>query len=181
MAIDLPDVDFDEQDVAETFDEDNTNLETDLYSGRENPETLDELPDVFDSTRAVGDDDDDAAVIGDELDDDEIVALERDSDQDDADLEDDDLAAGDPMQFEREDDLVHSADVGEEDFDEVDGVDDLQPEEVELEYAGDLNDLEGAESAAQNLESSRLSDSQLRTLDYKDEYTIDEGDDDEAG
>src|SRR5579875_2270164 len=113
MAIDLPDVDFDEQDVAETFDEDNTNLETDLYSGRENPETLDELPDVFDSTRAVGDDDDDAAVIGDELDDDEIVALERDSDQDDADLEDDDLAARDPMKFEREDDLVHAADVGE--------------------------------------------------------------------
>ena len=179
MAIDVPDVGFDEQDVAETFDEENTNLEADLYSGRENPEVLEELPEVYDSTTAVGDEDDDAALIGDDLDDDEIVDLERGSDQDDADLEDDDISAREPEKYRREESLLDEAEVGDQDLGAVDGADDLESNEVELEYAGDLNDLEGAESAAQNLESSRLSDSQLRDLDYKDEYTVDEGDDDD--
>jgi hypothetical protein len=177
MASDLPDMDFDQQDVAEVFDEDNTNLETDLYSGRENPETLDEIPDVYDATRAVGDSDDEAGLIGEEMDDEEIVALERASDQDDADLEDDDLVARDAEEFDVEEDLQDVGDVGAEDFDDTDAIAARGPDEVELEYAGDLNDLEGAEASAADLESARLSDSDLRELDYKDEYTIDDDDD----
>ncbi len=180
MAIDLPDTDFDEQDVAEVFDEDNTNLDSVLYSGRENPETADELPDVYDATTAAGDDDDEAGLIGDDLDDDEIVALERDSDQDGADLEDDVLYAREQEQLHPDERLDDMADVGDEDADVTDAIDARAPDEIELEYAGDLNDLEGAESSARDLESARLSDRDLHELDYKDEFTIDEDGDDGA-
>ncbi len=66
------------------------------------------------------------------------------------------------------------ADADAEDPDAVDGVDARGRDEVDLEYVGDLNDLEGATSAAQGLEAETLSDSDLRELDYKDEFTIDE-------
>src|SRR6476620_7538286 len=79
------DNDWDGQDGAEIFDEDNQNLE----NGGD-MRTLEELPDVYDVTRAAGDDDDDEALIAEELDDDEIISLEAESAY--ADEEDDDLA-----------------------------------------------------------------------------------------
>jgi len=46
----------------------------------------------------------------------------------------------------------------------------LADDEVELEYAGDLQGLEGAESGAQDLEADgELSDADLQELGYKDE------------
>ena len=165
---------FDEQDQSEIFDEDNTNP-ADRGPGEE-AEQLEDLLDVYDVTTAVGDADDDDALIGDEMDDDEIIAA---ADEDDADdLEDDDLVSRDEAMFDREEDLTNVSDVGDEDFDDVDEIAALEPDEVELEYVGDLNDLEGAASAAQSLESDNLSDQDLRELDYKDEFTVDE---DEGG
>jgi hypothetical protein len=64
-----------------------------------------------------------------------------------------------------EDDLDEVADL-----DEIDGLIEVADDEVELEYAGDLSDLEGAESAAQDLESEgELSNDDLEELGYKDQ------------
>ena len=166
------DAGYDPQDQSEVYDEDNTNID-EMRDGGPDAEQFEDLVDVFDVTRAVGDEDDDAALIGEELDDEEIVALERDSDQDDADLEDDDVLLRDAVELDEEEDLEGLADVGEEDLDEVDGISELADDEVELEYAGDLNDLAGAESAAQDLESTReLSNEDLQDLDYRDEEGV---------
>jgi hypothetical protein len=173
MAADL-DAAYDEQDQSEVFDEDNTELEEQRYGGRENGETLEELPDVFDVTQAVGDEDDDEAEIGEEMDDEEIVASARDRDDDDDDLEDDDLVRSEEIELDPEEDLTGLAEADYDDPDEVDDIAARQPDEVELDYVGDLNDLAGARSAAQSLESDTLSDSDLRELDYKDEFTVDE-------
>lgn len=174
MAIDLPDMDFDEQDVAETFDEDNTNVEEVRYSMREDAETLEELPDVYDATSAVGDDDDDAALIAEEMDDGDIVELESQSEQGDADLEDDDLFDREEETLALQNENEDYGDVDLEDPDDVDAVGQLAADEVGLEYAGDLNDREGAQSSARELESEALSDQDLRELDYKDQFTVDE-------
>lgn len=162
----MPDLDagFDEQDQSEVFDEDNTN-DADRGPGEE-AEQFEDLVDVFDVTRAVGDDDDEA-LIGDEMDDEEIVALA--SDDDDDDIEDDDLRDRDAASFDEEDELTDVVDLGGEDPDETDGVADLEDGEVELEYVGDLTDLAGARSAAQSLEAGDLSDEDLKELDYADE------------
>ena len=165
---DMPEVDYDAQDSAEVFDEDNTNLDEVEYSGQEDAEQAEDLVDVFNVTSAVGDADDDEGVIAEDLDDDDIVALAGDDDDDDDDLEDDDLVRRDGAPFASETDLDDTADVGAEDADDVDGIDALAPGEVELEYAGDLNDLEGAGSSAADLESDTLSDEDLRELDYKE-------------
>lgn len=141
MSPDLDAGEYDDQDQSEVFDEDNTNLDELRSFGGEDAETLEELPDVFDVTSAEGDEDDDEALIGEELDDDEIVELEQDADPDDE-YEDPELQDG----------LAASA-----------------PDEVELEYVGDLNDLAHARSAAQPFESRRLSDSDLRELHYQDQ------------
>ena len=147
---------YDEQDQSEVFDEDKTELEEQVYGGRENGETLEELPEVLDVTRALGDadDEDDDSEIGEDLDDDEIV--DRASDEDDDSADD-----GAPDERDDEADGRYAA--------SGHGAD-----EVELEYVGDLNDLANASSAAQGMESETLSDSDLRELDYKDEFTVDE-------
>lgn len=162
----------DEQDQSEVFDEDNTELEEQRYGGRDNGETLEELPDVFDVTRAVGDADDDEPEIGEDMTDDEIVSSARDNDDDDDDLEDDDLVRSEEIELDQEEDLTDIQDG--EDPDDRDGIDARDPDEVELEYVGDLNDVDAAASAAQSLESDTLSDADLRELDYKDEFTRDE-------
>ncbi len=159
--------DMDEQDVAEVFDEDNTNIESMRQGGAEDAEQFEDLVDVYDVTTRVGDRDDDESVIGEDLDDDEIVAAAGDEDDDDEDLEDDDLALRDPDAYDAEEDLDDVADAGDEDLDDADGVAALQGDEVSLEYAGDLNDLEGASSSLADLESDSLSDNDLRELDYK--------------
>jgi len=43
----------------------------------------------------------------------------------------------------------------------------LDPDEVELEYDGDLANMENATSSAADMESDTLSDDDLRDLDYK--------------
>ena len=163
---------YDAQDQSEVFDEDNTNID-EMRDGGPDREQFEDLVDVFDVTRAEGDEDDDEALIAEDLDDADIVALERDSDQDDADLEDDDLLLRDSVTLDEEEDLDDLADVGSEDLDDVDGVANLENDEVELEYAGDLNDLAGAESAAQDLEADgELSNDDLEDLDYRDEEGV---------
>ena len=165
---DPAEADYDAQDGAEVFDEDNTNIESERHGDKGDAEQFEDLVDVFDVTTAVGDEDDDEAVIGEDLDDDEIVAAASDEDDDDDDLEDDDLASRDAVKFHSEETLDDVTDVGDEDPDDVDEIDKEEPDEVELEYAGDLNDVEGATSSAADLESDSLSDEDLRELDYKE-------------
>lgn len=165
---DLPETDFDDQDVAEVFDEDNTNLETRGHGETEDAEQFEDLPDVYDATSAVGDQDDDDSTIGEDLDDEDVIAAAWDDDDDDDDLEDDDLAGRDGEAFNEEDD-VDDDDLDDDDPDEVDAIDRLEPDEVELTYAGDLTDVEGAEGSAADMESEgELSDEDLRELDYKE-------------
>lgn len=158
---------FDEQDQSETFDEDNTNPQE--RGPGEEAEQFEDLVELFDVTSAVGDSDDEDALIGEEMEDADIVSSAIDDDEDD--LEDDDLARRHEDRFNEEDDVAGVND-GED-------LDDLEIaaralDEVELEYVGDLNDLAGAASAAQDLESDNLSDQDLRDLDYKDEFTRDD-------
>jgi hypothetical protein len=141
MSPDLDAGEFDDQDQAEVFDEDNTNLDEVRTFGGEDVETLEELPDVYDVTSALGDEDDDAALIGEDLDDQDIIDLEQD-------LDDEDDKDQDP---EFQDGLAASS-----------------ADEVELEYVGDLTDLAHARSAAQPFESRTLSDADLRDLHYSE-------------
>lgn len=159
--------DIDAQDVAEVFDEDNTNIESMRQNGAEDAEQLEDLVDVFDVTTRVGDRSDEAGVIGEDMDDDEIIAAASDEDVDDQDLEDDDLTTREPEEYDTEDELGGLAAVGAEDLDDVDGMDALDPDEVELEYDGDLANMENATSSAADMESDTLSDDDLRDLDYK--------------
>jgi len=159
----------DEQDLAEVFDEDNTNTESQRLGGAEDGEQVEDLVDLFDVTKAVGDADDDEALIGEDLDDDEIVDLARDKedDEDDEDESDEDTLRGPDPADDDDADLIDSLD--EEDDDIVDGVDRAPPEDVDLTFVGDINDLAGAHSAAQRYESKTLSDEDLATLDYKED------------
>ena len=129
---------------------------------------------MFDATSAVGDDDDDEALIGEDLDDDEIVALARDNDDDDDDLEDDDLVRSEEVAFKaskvrpgrRSATSTRTRTCATPSTPP-------SPDEVELEYVGDLDDRGGAESAAQSWSPTPCRTSDLRELDYKDEFTID--------
>ena len=170
-----PDTGADEQDQAEVFDEDNTNP-SERGPGEE-AEQFEDLVDVFDVTARAGDADEDEPEIGEDLDDDEIVASARDNDDDDDDLEDDDLVRSEEIAFSEEEDLTSVSDPDEADAGMRDATRAGRPgDEVELEYVGDLSDLEGAASAAQSLEADTLSDRDLRDLDYKDEFTRDDPD-----
>ena len=163
--VDIPE--HDDQDVAEVFDEDNTNEDEARLGGREDAEQFEDIPDVYDVTSKVGDRSDEEAEIGDDMDDDEIVASATDDDDDDDDEEDDDLKArhGEGGSAEDPDE---EADLGDDDPDLVDGIDAKDPHEVDLSYAGDLADLAGASSGAAEMESSELSDDDLRDLNYKE-------------
>ena len=150
------DADFDPQDQAEVLDESNlTEAGTDFV-------TFEEIEDenVQDLTQLIGDADDQAGESMDEEDFTEDAI-------DDEDLETDEDTPDELSDFVPEENLD---DLEEGDIDEVDGVAALAEDEVELEYAGDLNDLENAESAAQDLESEgELNDADLQELGYKDE------------
>ncbi len=160
--VDTPE--HDDQDGAEAFDEDNTNDDL-ARSGGEDAEQFEDIPDVYDVTTRVGDASDDEAEIGEDLDDDEIVEDARDDDDDDA--EDDDLAArhGEGLGAE---DPADENDLGPDDPDLLDGIDKEGAHEVELTYAGDLSDVDGAKGGTAELESETLSDDDLEDLDYKD-------------
>ena len=161
--VDVPE--YDDQDVAEVFDEDNTNLDSVEYSGQEDAEQFEDLPDVYDVTSKVGDRSDEEGEIGEDMDDDEIVS--EASDEDDDDLEDDDLKSRHGEGYAAEDPADEN-DLGPDDPDLVDDIDKTDPDEVELSYAGDLDDAAGARSSAADMESDSLSDDDLRELHYKD-------------
>ena len=161
MALDTPD--YDAQDSAEAYDEDNL---TDDMDRLDNGDELnfDTMTDVLDVTRAAGDEDDDAAVIGDDLDDDDLVEMVSDADGDAEDLEDDEELTA------RDDGVLSDGsndDLSDDDDDNLDAIDAEGEDEVALTYQGDLNDTAGARSGAQRLESARLSDADLRDLDYQ--------------
>ncbi|WP_158915341.1 hypothetical protein [Caulobacter sp. S45] len=145
--VDLTDADTDggdAQDVAEVFDEDNTNIESRRQGGQEDAEQFEDLPDVYDSTRADGDD-------------------SEDDDEDDQDSEDEDEdQSPDPRDREDrvEDDLPDEGD--------IDGLERADPDEVELQYAGDLTDVADSGSSTADMESDTLSDDDLRELHYQD-------------
>ena len=161
--VDVPE--SDDQDVAEVFDEDNTNIESHRQGRADDALQFEDIPDVYDVTTKVGDDDDDEGEIGEDMDDDEIVAASADGDEDDE--EDDDLKGrfGEGGSAEDPDD---ENDLGPNDPDLDDDIDKADPHEVELTYAGDLMDVAGAGSSAADMESDALSDDDLRDLDYKD-------------
>ena len=161
--VDVPE--YDDQDGAEVFDEDNTNIESRRQGGAEDAEQFEDIPDVYDVTSKVGDEDDDEGQIGEDMDDDEIVAASADGDEDDE--EDDDLR-GRFGERGRAEDPADENDLGADDPDLADDIDKLDPHEVELVYAGDLTDVAGAASSAADMESDALDDDDLRDLDYKD-------------
>jgi len=168
MAADL-ETDVDEQDLAEVFDEDKTNTEDQRLTRAEDGEQVEDLVDVFDVTKAVGDADDEDALIGDDLDDDEIIDLARDKaeDEDDEDEIDEDTLRGPEPDDEDDADLIGSLDTPDDDL--VDGVDTPPRKDVDLEFVGDMNDVAGAHSAAQRYESKSLSDEDLAALDEEED------------
>jgi hypothetical protein len=161
---DASDPDFDGQDMAEAWDEDNQDSDSQRLARGDDEMNADELPDVYDATRRVGDDDDDDALIGDDMDDADIVELALDDDEDDQDAEDDPyrLRTADAFDDEDDDELDLDDDATNLDAD----VARLSPDEVELEDAGDLNNRAGAFGSARRFESSRLSDEDIERLGY---------------
>lgn len=175
---------WDEQDQSEVFDEDNQSLDG---AGDADAEmrTFEELPDVIDVTSAVGDADDEAALIAEELDDDDIIELESDAAF--ADFEDDDLAARMPEELDDDSiDVMDAEEVyleGEAGLDIRDEADDAiagdaselslngaAGDEVELEYAGDLDNASVRESKrTAAMESRVLDDEDLDELGYPGE------------
>ena len=143
---------FDAQDMAEVWDEDNQNTEADRMAGADDGFSFETQPDLYDATKAVGDEDDDEALIGDDLDDAEIVALSENADDDDA--EDDDLRARSADAFDDEDD--DELDFDGEDPDLDDRVARLGKDEVELEDAGDMTSEAHAEGSAERFEVCAL-------------------------
>ncbi len=145
-----PELELDPQDVAEVFDE--TNLDEDAEFV-----TLEEMPDVFDATSALGDARDVAALDADELD---------PSTLDDEDLEED----GD-VDDRLDDDLEDRADsdtaVDDEDVDEEDAVAQQQWDEAEVEPVADLDKVtDPDDEQAEAYESDKVSDEALAGLGY---------------
>ena len=151
MAADTPDLGLDEQDQAEVFDE--THLDEDAEFV-----TLEEMPDVYDATQALGDSRDLSALDADELD---PAMLDDEDLEDDEDLDD---GIHDELEDREEDD-----DIDEEDIDGEDGVDRLELDEAELEDVADVDaatDPDDENEAA--YESEDLSDDDLEDLGYRD-------------
>jgi hypothetical protein len=146
-----PDLGLDEQDQAEVFDE--THLDEDAEFV-----TLEEMPDVYDSTRALGDSRDLQALDADELD---PSTLDDEDLEDDEDLDDE---IHDELEDEEEDD-----EIDDEDVDSEDGVDRLEYDEVDLEDVADVDaatDPDDEDEA--DYESEELSDDDLVDLGYRE-------------
>lgn len=146
----------DAQDTAEVLDE------TNLTDDGGDFVTFEEIQDdhVRDLTQLIGDADDQAgeALDEDEFDEDAIDDEDLESDEDSPGEADDSL----------DDDTEFDEDLGD-DADEVDGVAALGDDEVELEYAGDMTDLEHARGSAKPFEAIReLDDDDLEELGYQD-------------
>lgn len=159
---DASDPDFEGQDMAEVWDEDNQDSDTRRVAAADEELSFDTLPDVYDATKRVGDDDDDDALIGEEMDDEDIVELSAQDDDADADDDDYRLMSAEAFDDEDEDEL----DTDEDEFSLDRDVARLSPDEVDLEDAGDLNNSQGALGSAKRYESSRLSDEEIERLGY---------------
>lgn len=156
--------DFDEQDVAETFDET-------LTDGDEtDSDALDLRRNTYDAITAVGDDDlegDDDALDADEEEDGDLEDIAEVSDQQDADDLDDGDSDSDPLAADSVPDFTSDRDFADED--DVDGVSRRSSEDVELVSMGDVDALGGERGErVADLESETLSDSDLVDLDYKE-------------
>jgi hypothetical protein len=160
---DASDPDFDGQDMAEAWDEDNQDSDSQRIALGDDELNADDRPDVYDATTRVGDEDDDDALIGDDMEDADIVELVAGDDEDDEDGEDDSdrLRSADAFGEADETDLAD-----DDDTDPDAAAARLSPDEVELEDAGDLNDRQGAFGSARRFESSRLSDADIEELGY---------------
>ena len=157
MAMETPDIGLDEQDQAKTFDE--THLDDDAEFV-----TLEEIPDVYDATRALGDSRDLEALDADELDPDALdgEALEEDEDLSDQLLDD--------LEDDEEDDEID----GEDD---EDGAERLEPDEVPLTDVADVDaETDPDDDDEADYESENLSDDDLEDLGYRDK----DGDEDGA-
>jgi len=133
-------LDYDAQDTAEAFDEDNLD-DDDTGPDAHEFKTFEELPDVFDATQKLGDSDDGRAYDESEF---------REDLVDDEDLERDPLAT---LSTDEDDDPTGSAD-----------------DEVELEFTPDVERLRGAQGSAAHFETRReLSDADLKDLGYLDD------------
>ncbi len=157
---------FDAQDVAETFDEDN--LDADPRRRRLGDEEMnaDTLPSVYDVTSRDGDGNDDDALIAEDLDDDEIVALSRDA-ADVDDYEDEGEERTDAVRGPVGLDGVDVRAGGGRDFERNrGGTAGGGGEEVGLTYVGDVSGRAGAHSAAQRYESRSLDDDDIDALGY---------------
>ncbi len=158
MAVDTQDVGFDAQDQAETFDETNLNDDAEFN-------TLEDLPDVYDATQALGDSRDLEALDADELD---PEALDDEDLEDDEDLDDD---LRDSLEDQEEDD-----DIDDDDLDADDGVDRLELDEVDLESVADVDaETDPDDENEADYESENLSDDDLKDLGYQGEGKKDEG------
>jgi len=159
--------DYDPQDQAETFDESNVvGGEGDVSLGGNSPvtpgedmRTFEELPDVEDVTRAVGDADDDEAIAldADEFDPEAIG---------DKDLEEDDELDYRAATQEHEDDLDGQ---GPEDGFNEDRLDARSEIEGLSENVEDADSVSGGEDDFTNFQSRRVDDDDLVRLGYSEE------------
>ena len=153
----------DAQDQAEVFDEDNYSNDGAGDSSADMM-TLEELPDVFDVTRAVGDSDDDDAMIGEELDDEDIVELQ--SDEALADPEDDELRTRDAQVYDEEDEERDEFEA-EDDYGEATANAAAQ-DEAEIEFTGDVDAVTDPDDEdAEAYEAGQVSDEDLREMGYQ--------------
>ena len=149
----MPEIDDngpDDQDFSEVFDEDNFD-EADAGAPTNEFKTFEELPEVMDVTRAAGDADDEDS-------EEDLETI------DDADLDiDDDLTASG---VEPESDPLYGVDSPR--ISEIDaGGGDLRThDEVELVYAGLMEDVRGAQASAAHWEARTLSDADIADLGY---------------
>lgn len=145
---------YDEQDQAEVFDEDNYSLDG---AGDLDSSASEDIPDVYDVTTRLGDADTDDALAASDADELEEEALDDvELDDDDEDLEDDD-----------DEDL-------EDDDDDLDDVDELDDDEVDLEYTDDVEDAADDEVAADSETEEELSGEDVAELGYAEEEEQDE-------
>ncbi len=142
----MPDIDDngpDDQDFSEVLDEDNFD-EADAGAPTNEFKTFEELPDVLDVTQADGDADED------------------EFDEDDLDGEDALSASG----VEPEADPLYGVDGAPLTEIDAGGGDIATHDEVELVYAGLMEDVQGAQASAAHWEAKRLSDDDISDLGY---------------
>ncbi|WP_029415464.1 hypothetical protein [Brevundimonas bacteroides] len=142
----MPDTDtgLDEQDQSEVFDEDNFDP-ADAGAPTNEFRTFEDLPEVLDVTSADGD------------------ADAEEFDEDDLDLDDKLSAEG----VEPDADPLFGADSARVSDQEL-GADEPGEDEVDLVYAGLMEDVKGAQASAAHWESKRLSDDDIEDLGYAD-------------